>query len=96
MSWGVICYVTIKTRRKARRVRVHEKSMDYVSRRYWTSMSNVVKTSNVSYLDDNEAHLSISFRYLHCRKHKQEKSTVLSIVGIRKLRTICHSSEGLH
>ena len=48
------------------------------------------KRSNVSYIDDNEAHLSISFRYLHCRKHKRGKSTVLGIVGsiIVELSTI--------
>lgn len=33
--------------------------MDYVSRREWTIVSNVVEWPNVSYLDDNKAQILI-------------------------------------
>lgn len=49
-------------------------------------MSNVwQKTSNVSYLDDNEAHLSFHLDTFIVRKHKWRKIRAV-IVGIRKLR----------
>lgn len=59
---------------------------------------NVVKTSNVSYLDGKKIRGIYQFHLdtFIVENINKEKSTVLSIVGIRKLRTICHSFEELH